>query len=319
MPPQIVSCASCGTQFDIAGVPPGMQAGCPACRAPYGAPPGAAAATPLPAAVAVPIPASSPDDLLLHPSEKPLFWTCVTFGIVVYLLVAAATYFTYGVFLVYPLAAFLFFLVMHGLFIGSLRGNGIRVSATQFPEVDRMAREIAGQMGLIPVPAVYVLESGGILNAFATRFLGRDFVAIYSEILRLAYEQGEAAVAFVVAHELAHVKRGHLKRRWLLLPSRLLPFLGKAYSRACEYTCDRYGVKHRPEGAVPGLLALAAGGSLYRKVNVQEYQNQPATERGFWIWLAEKLSTHPNLPKRIAAAVHLGAVPPTAVPPTAAA
>ena len=47
---------------------------------------------------------------------------------------------------------------------------------------------------------VYVVEAGGVMNAFATRFLGRNFVVIHSDVLALAMEQGEAAVGFIVAH-----------------------------------------------------------------------------------------------------------------------
>lgn len=189
----------------------------------------------------------------------------------------------------------------HGLLMGSIRGNGVRVSEKQFPEVDRLAQQLAAQMGIDPVPPVYVLQAGGLLNAFATRFLGRSFVIGYSDVLELAYERGEPELAFVMAHELAHIKRGHLAWRWVLYPSMIVPFLGAAYSRACEYTCDRFGAYFRPDGAVGGLLVLAAGKRLYRNVDAQAFGDQAETERGFFVWLAEVLSSHPNLSKRVRA------------------
>jgi Zn-dependent protease with chaperone function len=66
--------------------------------------------------------------------------------------------------------------LLHGLFIGSIRGNGIRVSDRQFPEVYRLAQHLAGQMGLNPVPAIYVLQAGGLLNAFATQLASANIV-----------------------------------------------------------------------------------------------------------------------------------------------
>ena len=110
-----------------------------------------------------------------------------------------------------------------------------------------------------------MIQAGGLLNAFATRFFGRDFVVIYSDVLELAYSEGDAELAFVICHELAHIKRKHLTRRLLLYPSMLIPFLGAAYSRACEYTCDRFGAHYQPDGALGGLLVLAAGKMLYHK------------------------------------------------------
>ena len=156
-----------------------------------------------------------------------------------------------GVFMIAPpetLVSFVYipvvaaaFWMTHGLMIGRLRGNGVRVSPRQFPTLYRIAAEHAKTLGIKRLPDVFVLEAGGLLNAFATRFLGRDFVVIYSDVLAMAEMRGEAAVGFIVAHELAHIRRGHLRNRWLTLPGRFVPYLGAAYSRACEYTCDRFG------------------------------------------------------------------------------
>lgn len=201
----------------------------------------------------------------------------------------------------YAAIAALIGLISHGLFMGHIRGNGIRVSEAQFPEVYRLTQELARKMGLWRAPAVYVLEAGGLVDAFATRFLRRDFVVVYSDVLALAYERGEAELAFVIAHELAHLKRGHLAWRWLLAPGLLVPFLGQAYSRACEYTCDRIAAWYSPEGARGGLLVLAAGRHLYRRVDAQAFAEQGRRERGFWVWLAEVLSSHPHLASRVAA------------------
>jgi len=208
----------------------------------------------------------------------------------------------------------LIYLIGHGLLIGYLRGNGIYVSERQFPKVLEMARRHCAAIGLEDVPDLLVVQSGGVLNAFATRFVGRDFVVIYSDVLALAEQRGESAVSFVVAHELGHVRRGHLRWRWLTLPGRLVPFLGSAYSRACEYTCDRIGAQCQPDGAVDGLLVLAAGEELYQHVDAREYVNQIQTQTGFWVDFAEILASHPNLPKRIAALLPRGVPVPSYSP-----
>lgn len=218
-----------------------------------------------------------------------------------------------GVFFYVVMGAFAVFM-MHGLFIGRLRGNGVRVGPRQFPTLHRLVNEHAARLGMKSVPDVFVMQSGGMLNAFATRFLGRDFVVIYSDVLALAEERGEPAVGFIVAHELAHVARGHLRHRWLTMPGRLVPYLGAAYSRACEYTCDRFGAHCQPDGGVEGLLVLAAGRELYRKVDAREYARQVETEAGFWVRRAELMSTHPHLPKRVAALVAAGVQVPSYTP-----
>ena len=238
---------------------------------------------------------------LVHPKEKAYFAICLAFSVLVYLALIISI-----VGLVYVVLAIPVILVSQGLFIGRLRGNAIPVSTRQFPELHQLTTDLARKMEM-SAPAVYVLESGGLLNAFATRFLGRDFVVLYSDVLEAAYEQGEPAVAFVVAHELAHIKRGHLRWRWAVYPGMLIPFLGSAYMRACEYTCDRMAAHCRPDGAVPGLLLVAAGRQLYGRMSAHEYTRAFDADSGFWTSFAEILSTHPHLPNRVRAVMKSGA------------
>jgi Zn-dependent protease with chaperone function len=254
---------------------------------------------------------------LVHPRERVYFALAALVGVLIYVILilvvmnnaqAAGVVITYGIMIVVGSLA------VHGFMIGHFRGNAVRVSARQFPKVNAMVLQHAAEFGMSEAPDVFVLQSGGVLNAFATRFIGRNFVVLYSDILAMAEKRGEDAVSFVVAHELAHLKRGHLKWRWLLLPSRVVPFLYGAYSRACEYTCDRYGAAVVPNGAVSGLLALAAGGELYEQVEPRLFAGQAETEGGFWTTVAEIFATHPHLTNRVGALLQSGLAPRAAEP-----
>jgi Zn-dependent protease with chaperone function len=255
---------------------------------------------------------------LVHRKERLYYALMVGVSLIVYaglgaMIVstpeAAAPILLYGVMI--PL--FLFFI--HGLLLGRIRGNGVRITPRQFPELHALAVRHAATLGLETLPEIFLMESGGILNAFATRFLGRDFVVIHSDVLAMAEAQGADAVSFILAHELAHLRRGHLKHRWLIGPGRVVPYLGAAYSRACEYTCDRFGAHCEPSGAIRGLVALASGPQLYRRVDVNEYAKQVETEKGFWVRRAELMSTHPHLPKRVAALLAAGVPTPGVAAP----
>lgn len=235
-------------------------------------------------------------DSLVHPKEKTYFNISLAVSALVCLLLIISLF---GIF--YLIIGSITFFILQGLLIGRLKGNGIRISEKQFPEVYKLAQQLSQQMKLNELPPIYIIQSDGMLNAFATRFLGRDFVVIYSDIFELAYEQGEHALGFVLAHEFAHIKREHLKWRPLLFPSTFIPFLSQAYSRACEYTCDAIAAHYQPTGAEAGLLVLSAGKKLYKAVNTEAYIAQLERESDFWVWLAEMLSTHPNLPQRIKA------------------
>ena len=149
----------------------------------------------------------------------------------------------------------------HVLFITHVRGSGVRLGPDQLPELHARVTTIAGSIGLERVPDVYLMQAGGALNALATRLFGTNFVILFSDLLD-ACGDNEAARDMIIAHELGHVKAGHVRWHWLLLPSMLVPFLAGALSRAREYTCDRFGLAGAGDldGALLGLTILAAGG-----------------------------------------------------------
>jgi Zn-dependent protease with chaperone function len=246
-------------------------------------------------------------DSLVHPNEKLYFLISVIASLLIYFVLVLSI--VGGVYLI---IGALIGLIVQGLAVGHLRGNGIRISENQFPEVYQLAQQIAAQMKLETMPPIYIIQSGGAINAFAMRFLGRNYVAVYSEVFELAFEQGKDALGFIISHEFAHIKRNHLKWRWLLLPSSFIPFLSQAYSRACEYSCDLIAAHTQPAGATAGILIVAAGKKLYMSVNTDDYLAQSAKETGFWIWLSEMLSSHPNLPHRITA-IHQITAPTTEI------
>ena len=80
-----------------------------------------------------------------------------------------------------------------------------------------------------------------------------------------------------------------------------MPFLGAAYSRACERTCDRWGAAlcGDPAGALRGLAILAAGGSHARSMNLQAFVAQRRDLDTGWMTLGSWLSAYPPLSERV--------------------
>jgi Zn-dependent protease with chaperone function len=233
---------------------------------------------------------------LIHRNEQRYFWLVAIVSGLLYVSFALSIV---GLFIVGGFIAFSFFL--HALMIGSIRSNAVRLSETQFPEVYEKVKELCEQMGIARVPDVYVMESSGALNAFATRFFGRNMVVLYSEIFELIDRGGHDELTFVIAHELAHIKRNHISKSLFILPAMWIPALAELYLRACEYTCDRYGAYYtNSEAGKNALTILAIGKQLYKRVNRDAYVEQLREEKGFFVWLSEILSSHPPLPKRIA-------------------
>lgn len=72
-----------------------------------------------------------------------------------------------------------------------------------------------------------------------------------------------------------------------------IPFLGKALQRSMEYTADNHGHAFRPEGARRAIGVLSAGKYLLRSLDFDAMADRANSERGFFPWLANMLSSHP--------------------------
>ncbi len=235
---------------------------------------------------------------LVSSRETPYFVVSIIISAFIY-LIATLSMIGIGI----ALVLLVFILCNNAIMIGSIRGNGIRISEKQFPDVYERVVALSETMQLKAVPDVFVIQSEGAFNAFATRFLGRNMVIIYSEVFELARERGEKELDFIIAHELAHIKRRHIWKHILTIPANFVPFLSQAYSRACEYTCDRMAAYYIEDGlaAKRALTILGIGKVLYHDVDEVEYLEQIHSESNVAVWFAELLSTHPMLPKRIQA------------------
>jgi len=233
---------------------------------------------------------------LVHEKETTLYTICLIISILIYV---SLIFSIIGIF--YIAIGYIGALILHGLMVAGIRSSGVKLSERQFPVVYDKVRELSANMGIMKMPDVFILQSDGILNAFATRFFGRNFVVLYSDIFELIEQGNDEELSFVIAHELAHIQRKHITKQMLVLPAMWIPFLGKAYSRACEYTCDRMATAYigNANAAIRALTVFAVGKQLFNRVNVPEYLDESRRERGFFVVWYELMSTHPPLPKRI--------------------
>jgi Zn-dependent protease with chaperone function len=199
-------------------------------------------------------------------------------------------------------------LMAHALLMAHVTGNGVRVSSAQLPDIWAKVQEASRKLGLPRAPEVYIVQHGGVLNAFATKLLSRRFVIIYSDLLDAceldSSEPGKPSeLDFIIGHEIGHLAAGHLAWQWFLLPARIVPLLGPAYSRAREYTCDLCGhaVVDDLEVSSRALTILAAGARAGRRVNLDLFVEQVTDTGRFWMAIFELNATHPFLSKRVAA------------------
>jgi Zn-dependent protease with chaperone function/Tfp pilus assembly major pilin PilA len=242
---------------------------------------------------------------LVYKNEKTLFALMLVLSLLAWaVLVAGMGWMVLG----YALAFFLFYCFAQSALISTIKGTGVRITHEQFPDLERQIAGCCAKLGLDREPEAYLLQMGGSLNAFATRFLGRDFLVLYSDVVDGLHDNPDA-LNFYIGHEIGHIKRKHLSWGTVLLPASLLPLVGAAYSRAREYTCDRHGLAacEQPLNAEFGLAALAAGGRRWRTMNKSAYIEQARETEGFWMSFHELVGDYPWLVKRMAAVRALAA------------
>ncbi|MCM1988766.1 M48 family metallopeptidase [Oceanirhabdus seepicola] len=188
------------------------------------------------------------------------------------------------------------------------RATSIQITEKQFPEVYQVIKNFSDKLEMGYVPEAYVVQAGGVINAFATAFFSRKYISINSDIFELCYLEHKDldTLAFVIGHELTHLKRKHATMGMVIVEifASMIPIWGSTQSRVKEYTCDRHAAWLCPEG-VDGLIVLSAGKHLYKQVNIDEYLETSKNCKGIFCWVHNLTASHPIMPKRIKAIQNL--------------
>lgn len=233
---------------------------------------------------------------LVYRRESALLAIAMTISVLFWLAIVIGTL---GIALIYAGLFYVFYLFVHSALIAHLKGNAVRLTPEQFPDLYQRLEHCARRLNM-DVPEAYLLHGNGIFNAFATRFLGRNFVVLLSDMVD-AMEDRPGAINFYMGHELGHIRRKHLIYGPLLAPALVLPLLGAAYSRAREYSSDLHGLAccEHVEDATCGLAALAAGHRRWSSINLDSYVAQARESGGFWMSFHELTGDYPYLVKRL--------------------
>lgn len=191
--------------------------------------------------------------------------------------------------------------------------NAVEVTPVQFPEVYTIYHDLAQQMGFRPdaagkgitrLPRLYIKNGNGVMNAYASKCqVSRGYVVIHSDLVDVGYTyQDWEFVRFVLAHELGHIKCGHVDLwRSMIRPVTTALRLQASVIRAQEYTADRVALYYVPAGG-KGMIHLYCGKHLGHRVNMDEYfASVHAHKDGFWIKVANFLSDHAVGFRRMAA------------------
>ena len=218
-----------------------------------------------------------------HPKEKSYFAIMAVFAGIIWLILLIAIASFLG-FIGIAIPAILFLMLIYWiieLFFRSLMfGNSVLINNEQYAELNLIAEKYTAELGLRKKPNMFLVNSNGVINAFAVRFLSKKYIILNSSLVDLFYRDGNLEdLSFTIGHELGHHAAGHTStfKRIFLFPARILPLIGRAYSRSCELTADRIGcalVNNKP--ASKKALTQLAGGSfaLSEKTDTTAFINQ---------------------------------------------
>jgi hypothetical protein len=172
--------------------------------------------------------------------------------------------------------------LVHAVFRTHLRGNGVRLSESQLPELHLLCQSVAERLNISPLPEVYLLKSFGMSETLALSLLSRRCVVLDAALLADCTDPRQRE--FLIAHELARVSAGHFAWSTFLLPVHLMPWLGAAYRHAGERTGDRAGLQvvRAIEPALRTLALMSLGPRLSERVNPRALLAQSDDAGGAW-------------------------------------
>ena len=190
-------------------------------------------------------------------------------------------------------------------FKAQVLGNCVKVTPHQYPEIHNTVLNYCSLTAITKLPDVFIYNGEGILNAFAIKVFTKKYVMLSSNIVDLSYKQGIMdELNFVIGHELGHHAAQHtsITRAILTGPAKIVPFLGAAYSRACELTADRYGLvlSNNKNASLNGLINLAHGSRvLSRNTNISAFESQEDDIPEFMGFISKIYASHPRLTVRV--------------------
>jgi Zn-dependent protease with chaperone function len=244
-------------------------------------------------------------DQIRHEKETTYLTIMYAFSIILYILacipLVAFAVIGFPFLLIFILSSWLVSLY----FKAYILGNFVKVNENQYPEIYNTVLNYCSLTQMTKLPQVFIYNGEGVLNAFALKVFLKKYIMLSSSIVDLSYKKGVMdELNFVIGHEIGHhaAKHTSIRRSVLTGPAKILPFLGAAYSRACELTADRYGLvlSNNKKASLNALINLAHGSRVLSLVtNFSEFEHQEEEIPEFMGFISKIYATHPRLTVRV--------------------
>ncbi|MFY9739718.1 MAG: hypothetical protein WAK11_11790 [Candidatus Cybelea sp.] len=182
----------------------------------------------------------------------------------------------------------------------SVRGNSVRLSAEQFPEIYAILQEHCRRLGMAEVPELFL--SGSSIAPFSKTYSSwrENYIVLHQIILDIDVRKTADVVAFILGHELGAIRLNQTAwwNEMLLTYVSAIKWLRNPLERVRMYSRDRYGATLSPTG-FRGLLINAIGRRLMDQVNIEEYLSQARRYGGLWATLDVFFEAKPQVLSRL--------------------
>ncbi|HME82865.1 MAG TPA: hypothetical protein VKF82_12445 [Candidatus Eremiobacteraceae bacterium] len=164
-----------------------------------------------------------------------------------------------------------------------IRGNSVRLSRTQFPEIYAILEAHCSVLEMTQLPELFL--TADTIKPYSQTYSAwhEDYIILHQNLFGSDYRQTLDVVAFTLGHELGALRLHHtaLWNDMLLTYVHAIKFLANPLSRIRVFSRDRYGAFLAPTG-FRGLLIYAAGRRMMDYVDIPDYLAQARRYGGFW-------------------------------------
>jgi hypothetical protein len=182
----------------------------------------------------------------------------------------------------------------------TVRGNSVRLSDRQFPEVYAVLREHCRRLGMTEIPELFL--TGSTIPPFSRTFSSwrEKYIVIHQSIFDVDDRKTMDVISFTLAHELGAIRLNQTAvwNEMLLTYVSAIKFLSNPLERVRMFSRDRYGAALSPSG-FRGLLIDAIGRRLMDNVNVEDYLAQSRSYGGIWSFVNTFFEPKPQVFTRL--------------------
>jgi hypothetical protein len=182
----------------------------------------------------------------------------------------------------------------------SIRGNSIRVSASQFPEVYAVLLDHCRRLGMRDLPELFI--SSASIQPYSRAFSSwrENYIVLHQIVFDIDDRKTMDVVAFLIAHELGAIRLNQTAvwNEMLLTYLSAIKWLRHPLERVRTFSRDRYGATLSPTG-FRGLLINAIGRRLMDHVDLDDFFAQMRTYGGFWSGLNIFFEPRPQVLTRL--------------------